>query len=65
MATHLDQFHDQVEFIVSVHLLYEKDNIWMFDSAQDGHLVLDHVLLEFKLNLCVKQMYWNNKEWSK
>lgn len=46
MATHLDQLHDQVEFIVSVHFLYEQDNIWMFDPAQDGHLILDHVLLE-------------------
>lgn len=46
MTTHLDQLHNQIEFIVSVHLLYKQDDIWMFDPAEDGHLVLDHVLLE-------------------
>lgn len=45
MTTHLDQLHDQIQFAVSVHLLYEQHNIWMFDPAQDGHFVLNHVLL--------------------
>lgn len=46
ISTHLDQLHDQVELIVSVHLLYEQDDIWMFDPAQNGHLILNHVLLK-------------------
>lgn len=46
MTTHLDQLHDQIQFAVSVHLLYEQDNIWMFDPAQDGHFILNHVLLQ-------------------
>lgn len=49
MDTHLDQLHDQIEFVVSVHLLYEQDDVWMFYPAEDGYLVLDHVLLEWDI----------------
>lgn len=33
MDTHLDQLHDQIELVVSVYLLYEQHDIWMFDPT--------------------------------
>lgn len=33
MDTHLDQLHHQIELVVSVYLLYEQDDIWMFDPT--------------------------------
>lgn len=56
MDTHLDQLHDQVEFAVSVHFLDEQNNVWMLDPPEDGHLVLDHVLLEIRIEIDLSQV---------
>ncbi len=43
--TYIAQLHDKVEFAVSVVFLHNLDDIWVFDPAQDGYLVLYHLFL--------------------
>lgn len=42
---YLDQLHHQVELCGGVHLLYEHDDVWVLHSAQNGHFILNQVLL--------------------
>ena len=43
--THLHQLHDKVQFRRHIHLFNQKNDVGMLHSPEDGHLVLDHVLL--------------------
>lgn len=45
---YLNQLHYKVQLTVGVHLLNEENNVRVLHSPQDGHLILDHVLLREK-----------------
>lgn len=44
-CAHLDELHDKVELTVCVHFLNQQHNVGMFNSPQNSHLILDHLLL--------------------
>lgn len=44
-GAHLNKLHDQIEFTVGVHFLNQQNDVGMFHSSQDGHLILNHMFL--------------------
>ena len=45
IGSYLDELHDEEELGVRVELFHQLDNVGMFHALQDGHLVLNHLLL--------------------
>lgn len=43
---YLHQLHDEVKLTVSINLFNQKHNVGMFHTSEDGHLTLNHVLLD-------------------